>query len=128
MKRKMLSCAMAVLVMLPILLKMGVLVHFYANQAYIANYLCENRDKIGSNCEGSCVLSARFKQFERQRGHMPLEQKRVLQLEVDVFALDRQEVLLERADESRVKGNYQTRHYPTPIIPIGTPPPDRAIS
>lgn len=37
---------------------------FYANQDYIAAYLCQNRDKPELNCDGKCILAEKLKAAE----------------------------------------------------------------
>lgn len=44
---------------------------FYANQDYIARYLCVNRNNTAIKCEGICQLKKRFKQEENKDKENP---------------------------------------------------------
>lgn len=50
---------------------------FYLNQQYIATELCENKDKVQSGCEGSCVLHKALKKLddEKSKERTPKELK-----------------------------------------------------
>lgn len=57
---------MIIAVMLPSLIKMGILIDFKINQDFIAEVLCINRDKPMSTCNGKCYLSEQLKKAEEQ--------------------------------------------------------------
>lgn len=45
--------------------KVGIILAFKMNQDYIANALCENKDKPQMHCNGRCVLAKKLKQAEQ---------------------------------------------------------------
>lgn len=49
----------------------AIVVDFYANQSYIAKFLCENRDKPKLKCCGKCQLNKRLKQEEKKEEQNP---------------------------------------------------------
>lgn len=55
---------------------------FYANQGYIAKYLCENRDKPQLKCCGKCHLSKKLKQEDNKDEGNP---ERKLENKAEVF-------------------------------------------
>lgn len=52
------------LLTLPLWVKGMVLLHFWANRAYIAERFCENKDKPQLHCEGKCYLHKQLKKAE----------------------------------------------------------------
>lgn len=44
-----------------------IVVRYYANKAFIARELCENRSKPMLNCNGQCVLAKKLKAQEKQQ-------------------------------------------------------------
>ncbi len=52
--------------------KTGVLIWFKANQTYISETMCINRDKPMLNCDGKCVLAQKIKQAENRRENQPV--------------------------------------------------------
>ncbi|MBK9254070.1 MAG: hypothetical protein IPM42_01140 [Saprospiraceae bacterium] len=52
---------LAFLVLLPILSKVNTILAWKVNQEYIANYLCENKDKKELKCKGKCQLMKNLK-------------------------------------------------------------------
>lgn len=47
---------------------LGVLTWFEVNRSYIANVLCENKDKPALHCNGQCVLMKKLKKLEDAEG------------------------------------------------------------
>ncbi len=58
------SISMIIAIMLPSLLKFGILVDFKINQEYIAKVLCINKDEPMSGCNGKCHLSKQLENAE----------------------------------------------------------------
>jgi phosphatidylserine decarboxylase len=52
-----------------------IVAQFYANRAYIAKNLCENRDKPQLHCEGQCCLKKRLAQEAKDQAASSSEQK-----------------------------------------------------
>jgi hypothetical protein len=48
-----------------------ILVHFFANQNYISQNLCENSGKPQMKCCGRCVLKKKLKQEENNNDQLP---------------------------------------------------------
>jgi hypothetical protein len=46
---------------------LGVLTWFGVNRSYIANILCENKDKPEMHCNGQCVLMKKLKKLDDSR-------------------------------------------------------------
>lgn len=46
------------------LASLGVLAWFQVNRTYIANVLCENRDKPAMHCNGQCILMKKLKKLD----------------------------------------------------------------
>ncbi|HAD98242.1 MAG TPA: hypothetical protein DCG19_12605 [Cryomorphaceae bacterium] len=65
----------------PLALKMGVTINFIANQAYISENLCENRDKPELHCGGTCIFMKKLKLTE----HKPV--KKDVPVEIMSFKL-----------------------------------------
>ncbi len=65
--RQCISTLMVFLVVWQLLLKGGVLVWYELNQTYIANELCENRDRPELACNGKCILMQRLQAAEQER-------------------------------------------------------------
>lgn len=51
--------------------RMLIIADFYANQSYIAQNLCENRDKPTMHCCGKCVLRKKLAQQENENKDTP---------------------------------------------------------
>ncbi|MHA4807232.1 hypothetical protein ACX0G9_03970 [Flavitalea flava] len=51
--------------------KAVIIADFYANQDYIARYLCVNRNNTAIDCEGKCQLKKRFKQEDSKDNENP---------------------------------------------------------
>src|SRR6202012_4918693 len=52
-----------------------IVAQFYANRAYIAKNLCENKDKPQMHCEGQCCLKKRLAQEAKNQAPTSTEQK-----------------------------------------------------
>lgn len=76
---KRLKKIVAILVLVGILLQtfnqVVIVAQFYANRAYIAKNLCENKDKPQMHCEGQCCLKKRLAQEAKQQAPGSSEQK-----------------------------------------------------
>jgi hypothetical protein len=57
---------MILALMLPNLIKIGILIDFKINQDFIAEVLCINREKPMAMCNGKCYLSEQLKKAEEQ--------------------------------------------------------------
>jgi hypothetical protein len=44
-----------------------VVLHYYFNKTYIAQNLCENRDRPTLNCDGKCVLAKKLAAQEKEQ-------------------------------------------------------------
>ncbi len=49
---------------LPLFSRMGVLVYYQANKAYIAKVLCVNKNRPSLHCDGKCYLAQKLKAAE----------------------------------------------------------------
>lgn len=58
--RKCVAILLILILLLPVVGKLGVWVHYQANLRYYAEVLCENQDKPDLNCDGHCVLAQRI--------------------------------------------------------------------
>ncbi len=61
---------MVMLLLLPILLRLGLLVHYQLNRAEITRLHCINRDKPAMHCEGKCYLQAQLEKAQREQEDM----------------------------------------------------------
>lgn len=67
---------MTIAVMLPNLIRVGILIDFKLNQEFIAEMLCINREKPASTCNGNCYLSEQLaKTSEQDEDQAPNPQK-----------------------------------------------------
>lgn len=66
MKRQVLSIAFLMVLINPVLFKIGVLAHWKYNQRVISQSLCENRKRPALNCHGKCQLKKRLQQIDKQ--------------------------------------------------------------
>lgn len=81
--KRVFAIVMTVAVMLPSLIRIGVLIDFKLNQDLIAEMLCINREKPLSDCNGTCYLSEQLTKTELpQDGQVPVKKK------------DRQEIVI----------------------------------
>ena len=53
-----------------------IVAQFYANRAYIAKTLCENRDKPQLHCEGQCCLKKRLAQEAKEQSSSNTQKSR----------------------------------------------------
>lgn len=60
------SILMITALMLPNLVKIGILIDFKINQDFIAEVLCINREEPMTMCSGKCYLSEELKKAEEQ--------------------------------------------------------------
>ncbi len=51
---------------LPLFSRMGVLVYYQANKAYIAKVLCVNKNRPSLHCDGKCYLAQKLKAAEER--------------------------------------------------------------
>lgn len=51
---------------LPLFSRMGVVVYFQANKAYIAKVLCVNKNRPSLHCDGKCYLAKKLKATEER--------------------------------------------------------------
>lgn len=58
--RKITALFLILVLLMPVLGKLGVWMHYQANLRYYAEVLCENQDKPDLNCDGHCVLAQRI--------------------------------------------------------------------
>ncbi|MBB6003570.1 hypothetical protein [Arcicella rosea] len=50
----------------PLFSRMGIVVYFQANKAYIAKVLCVNKNKSSLHCNGKCYLAKKLKATEER--------------------------------------------------------------
>jgi hypothetical protein len=62
--------------LLPSLTTIGILIDFKINQDYIAKFLCINREKPMSTCNGKCYLTKQLKKAEEQEKNKHLQTKK----------------------------------------------------
>lgn len=60
----------------------AIVIEFYANQGYIARYLCENKDKPALKCCGKCRLNKQLKKEDSKDQENP---ERKLENKADIF-------------------------------------------
>ena len=72
---------MALVLMLPSLINIGIFIEFKINQDFIAEVLCINKDKPMLNCNGKCFLAQKLKKAEEQeKKQTPANKKERLEL------------------------------------------------
>ncbi len=81
--RKLVAIFLILILLLPVLGKLGVWAHYQANLRYYAEVLCENRDKPDLNCDGHCVLAQRIAATAPQPPAAPSAQ--LFQFELGAF-------------------------------------------
>ena len=74
---KPLSLIISIFIILQSFLGFGVMVWFAINQTFIAENLCENRDKPEMQCNGSCVMNEKLSQVDSTRGEADHDPKPV---------------------------------------------------
>lgn len=67
--------------LLPTLIKIGIVLDFKINQDFIAEMLCINRDEPMTTCNGTCYLTQQLQKAEEQEDKQaPLRNKEPLQV------------------------------------------------
>lgn len=66
--------------------KVAITADFVIHQDYIANNLCENRDKPEMECEGKCVLMQKLKLTESEQDE-PQQLPQITQMEFSSFVV-----------------------------------------
>jgi hypothetical protein len=61
---------MVMLLLLPILLRLGLLGHYQLNRAEITRLHCINRDKPAMHCKGKCYLRSQLEKAQREQESM----------------------------------------------------------
>ena len=70
--KRLLSISLLGILLLPSLLKVGIIVDFKLNQEYIARVLCINRDEPLQMCSGSCFLNEQLgNATEKEQKELP---------------------------------------------------------
>lgn len=81
--RKVVAILLILVLLTPVLGKLGVWLHYQANLRYYAEVLCENQDKPDLNCDGHCVLAQRLAATNPQPPAAPSAQ--LFQFELPAF-------------------------------------------
>lgn len=77
---------MIMAILLPHLLKIGVLIDFKINQDFIVEELCINREKPIKMCNGKCYLSDKLKKVkEQEEKQAPSSKKEILEVNYYYF-------------------------------------------
>lgn len=72
---------MIMALMLPNVIKVGILIDFKINQDFIAEVLCIDKEKPRSTCNGKCYLSEKLKKAEeREEKKAPTSKKERLEV------------------------------------------------
>ncbi|MDO9554245.1 hypothetical protein [Rhodonellum sp.] len=66
--KKAFSILMLLTLLLPSFFRVGIFVHFKANQDFIAEVLCINKDEPLSECNGKCYLGKQLQKVEQNDG------------------------------------------------------------
>ncbi|MET3128149.1 hypothetical protein ABID42_003268 [Arcicella rosea] len=69
---------------LPLFSRMGVVVYFQANKAYIAKVLCVNKNRPSLHCDGKCYLAKKLKAAE-EREHKQTAERLEKMPEIQLF-------------------------------------------
>lgn len=72
--RKLVAIFLILLLLLPVIGKLGVWLHYQTNLRHYAEVLCENQDKPALHCEGNCVLAKRLAATTSQPAAAPVAQ------------------------------------------------------
>lgn len=93
--KKVLVIGLCLLILFPAITKTGVFIWFKANQDYIAEVLCINKDKKELDCKGCCVLNTKLQQVEQadeESANTPPTHK--AETEWQWFTAEKQDLLL----------------------------------
>lgn len=66
--KKAFSILMLLTLLLPSFFRVGIFLHFKANQDFIAKVLCINRDEPLKECNGKCYLTEQLQKVEKHGG------------------------------------------------------------
>lgn len=81
--RKATAILLILVLLLPLLGKMGIWLHYQSNLRYYAEVLCRNQDRPELNCDGQCILAERLAATQPQEPAQPAAQ--LLQFELSAF-------------------------------------------
>lgn len=100
----------------------AVVIEFYANQGYIAKYLCENKNKPKLKCCGKCHLRKKLKQEDSKDEENP---ERKLENKVEIFEPVQLAISETVSFESRLilHTGFYNAHYPAGNITAPFRPP-----
>lgn len=123
--RRLLALLLIVVLMLPVLGKLGVWAHYAANMKYYAEVLCENQARPELNCDGQCVLAQRLAATQPQEPSAPA--LHITQFELSVFVCEELPARIQQLDLLADLSTYipASLALPAPVLVlIPAPPPE----
>jgi len=70
--KKILITFLTLLILSPIFDRFGLIAYYYLNTDYIVEFLCINKEKPESKCNGKCYLNSELKQDQENKKDLPL--------------------------------------------------------
>ncbi len=76
---------MIMALLLPVLIRTGIFIHFKINQDHISMEVCSKRDEPVNTCNGKCYLSKELKQVNENEHNKELPNHNLLDLNITLF-------------------------------------------
>lgn len=87
------------------MVKTAAVIWYKANQSYVANTLCENRDQPELQCNGRCVLAKKIAAAEQRENNVPNPSQ--IQVKIEPCIIEKQHDALDDMLRAFVNLNFQ---------------------
>lgn len=101
--------------------KVAIIIDYVVNKDFIANTLCENKEKPELKCHGKCQMSKRLVAEERKT-KAPVNTNLADKFEIQLYYEEITNSMIFFVLDSEYTQTHQTSHYTPPVIPIFHPP------